>query len=108
MKIKWYPEFDDIMDVFGELQQYDKDLVNENLMNERAIKSILDKVRYGLPFKESDFCEKVAILWNDISFEHHFSGWLGNHSVQKGIEWSFSQLHKLHLHVGRKNFGKFE
>ncbi|MFX0188729.1 MAG: type II toxin-antitoxin system death-on-curing family toxin [Candidatus Hodarchaeota archaeon] len=79
MKEVWYPDFDDIMEVFRKLLDRFRDLRKENLMDERAIKSILDKVRYGLPFKSSDFWEKVAILWHDISYEHHFSN--GNKRV---------------------------
>lgn len=79
MKDIWYPDFDDIMKLFETLQKEDPDLREHHLMNEKAIESILDKVRYGLPVKDSDFCEKVAILWHDISYQHHFSN--GNKRV---------------------------
>jgi len=79
MSENWYPDFNDIVDVFKKLQNEFKDLRKENLMDERAIKSILNKVKYGLPFKRSDFWEKTAILWHDISYEHHFSN--GNKRV---------------------------
>ncbi|TFG18841.1 MAG: type II toxin-antitoxin system death-on-curing family toxin [Promethearchaeota archaeon] len=91
----WYPDFDDIMSLFVKLQQKDSELKDANLMNENAIKSILNKVKYGLPFKKTSFMEKTAILWHDITREHHFSN--GNKRMGFWAMSTFLEMNGYHL-----------
>jgi len=70
--LMWYPDFEDIILIFKRLQKEYKNLRNAVLLNEKGVKSILDKVKFGLPFKKIGFWEKVAILWFDLTNEHHF------------------------------------
>ncbi len=65
--LMWYPDFEDIILIFKILQKEYKNLRNVVLLNEKGVKSILDKVKFGLPFKKIGFWEKVAILWFDLT-----------------------------------------
>ena len=93
----WYPKFKDIMKIYKNLQDVYEDMEGHVLRNEMGLKGILDKVEYGLPFRETSFIEKVAYLWRDISTEHLFSegnkrtGWLATRLILRKNGYSIRE-----------------
>ena len=65
----WLPTISYILELFEER-------LNEKplLLNKEGLKSTLDKVEWGIPFKpEISIWDRVAILYRDIIEEHFFA-----------------------------------
>ena len=71
----WYPDLQVILDTFILLKELPEcsDLTKDKCINPNGLKGTLDKVEYGLPFKNSSFIEKASILIHDIVLYHYFS-----------------------------------
>lgn len=49
------------------------DMISDRVINKGGLEGTLDKVKYGFPFKESTFWDRVAILLHDLIVYHYFS-----------------------------------
>ncbi|MHA1275082.1 MAG: type II toxin-antitoxin system death-on-curing family toxin [Promethearchaeota archaeon] len=73
MNEAWYPSLDYLKKLFKILKKQYPDLRNVNDMDDFKIKGILDRLKYGLPYRELSFMEKIARYIYDMSNLHPLS-----------------------------------
>lgn len=71
----WIPNLSIVLQVFDLLKILPecKDLEQAVCINPNGITGILDKIKYGLPYKEINIWERAAILVEDLVTYHYFS-----------------------------------
>jgi len=71
----WIPDLATVLQVFDILKSLPecKDILEATCINAKGIRGVLDKVEFGLPFREISLWEKSAFLVSDIINYHYFS-----------------------------------
>ena len=78
----WIPSVDYVITLFTD------QIKNRALMNRQGLISILDKVKWGIPFQDAPtLWEQVAILYKEIIENHYFSD--GNKRIGSLLAYIF-------------------